>query len=360
METPSSTRRVTRSQTLAGANTNSKNNNIPSSRKIEDSCDKGLTKSRPRNGKNMQQDRSALIDITNDSPIVGLASGNLDTPSSTMAKQRSFCIAKNMTPGSGEALLRGQVKTLLQKVEEEAELSKLSLENRPFLRLQGIVNSPFRLIAPTPMNTPMMSENGSLPTSVMIASPVVNESLDFSKVVVSSISAGIMHEQILETEKSLTRSLMLDFSEKSEMSDSSVTSVVTCQGQLALATSVSSCLEDDAASSIWSIQANASTQDEDEEDEIFGAEEEESYYDDGNGDDEEQEVNSDVMDDLCAGLNNMSMMPKFAGKHIRFVYDSDDEIIGEEETAESYSPGVLRLKGLPTPKGKHVRFGEEN
>lgn len=42
------------------------------------------------------------------------------TPLSSMSK--SFSQAKK-TPGSGEALLRGQVKTLLQKVEEEeAEL----------------------------------------------------------------------------------------------------------------------------------------------------------------------------------------------------------------------------------------------
>lgn len=47
------------------------------------------------------------------------------TPLSSMSK--SFSQAKK-TPGSGEALLRGQVKTLLQKVEEEeAELvNKLS------------------------------------------------------------------------------------------------------------------------------------------------------------------------------------------------------------------------------------------
>ena len=94
-----------------------------------------MSKTRTRNGK-QQQDRSALIEITNDSPIVGLA---MKTPSSAISKQRR---AKNimMTPGSGEALLRGQVKTLLQKVEEEAELSKVSLESRPFLHLQGCGN----------------------------------------------------------------------------------------------------------------------------------------------------------------------------------------------------------------------------
>lgn len=66
--------------------------------------------------KGQQQDRSALMDLTNDSPIVGLANGgNVETPSAKMRGSK----VKN-TPGSGEALLRGQVKTLLQKVEEEA------------------------------------------------------------------------------------------------------------------------------------------------------------------------------------------------------------------------------------------------
>lgn len=69
-----------------------------------------------------------------------------------------------ITPGSGEALLRGQVKNLLQKVEEEADdLCKVSLDlNRPLLHLQGFVNSPLRLLAPTPANTPHLnpSENG--------------------------------------------------------------------------------------------------------------------------------------------------------------------------------------------------------
>lgn len=94
-----------------------------------------------------------MIDITNDSPIVGLASGNLETPSSKIiGKQKSF---RCSTPGSGsgETLLRGQVKSLLQRVEEEAILSKLSEENRPFINL---INSPMRLIAPTPANTPQI------------------------------------------------------------------------------------------------------------------------------------------------------------------------------------------------------------
>ncbi|XWS33858.1 hypothetical protein CRYUN_Cryun22dG0119100 [Craigia yunnanensis] len=54
----------------------------------------------------------------------------------------------------------------------------------------------------------------------------------------------------------------------------------------------------------------------------------------------------------------------FTGKHTRFVYNSYDEIEGEEECAESedsadVSLDIIRLKGLPTPKGKHLRFPQE-
>lgn len=84
--------------------------------KVEES-EKGASKSRQRIG-----NQQALIDITNDSPIVGLAMGNLGTPLSTMSKRRNNFIhgKQSSTPGSGEALLRDQVKNLLQKVEEES------------------------------------------------------------------------------------------------------------------------------------------------------------------------------------------------------------------------------------------------
>lgn len=58
------------------------------------------------------------MDLTNDSPIVGLADGGSNVETQSAKKQRESRV-KNML-GSGEALLRCQVKTLLQKVEEEA------------------------------------------------------------------------------------------------------------------------------------------------------------------------------------------------------------------------------------------------
>ncbi|KAH0705748.1 hypothetical protein KY285_010283 [Solanum tuberosum] len=64
-----------------------------------------MAKSRNKIGK-----QSTLINIMNDSPIVGLAMGNLKTPSSEMSKKRITGQAKYLvTPRSGEHLLRGQV-----------------------------------------------------------------------------------------------------------------------------------------------------------------------------------------------------------------------------------------------------------
>lgn len=120
-----------------------------------------------------QQERSALTDITNDSPIVGIAAGNsLRTPSSSIANKR--CNRAKSTPGSGEALLRGQVKILLQKVEEEAVLLRVSMENRPLLRLQGLVNSPMGLLAPTPANTPQVSDDGTMNNGLVSSTALVN------------------------------------------------------------------------------------------------------------------------------------------------------------------------------------------
>lgn len=159
----------------------------------------------------------------------------------------------------------------------------------------------------------------------------------------------------------------LDFSEKSESPDSSDSSVLTYEAEAGAGGSYckeKSSAEDDDAS-VWSIQVNASTRDEDEE-----VLEEEDYYDEEADEIEEEEEEEDggLVDELCEGISKIFVdekreAPKFAGKHTRFVYDSDDElIIGEEEgRAEiegsgGVSPSVLRLKGLPTPKGKHLRF----
>ncbi|XP_010503808.1 PREDICTED: uncharacterized protein LOC104780957 isoform X1 [Camelina sativa] len=192
METPSSssTRRVTRSQAIFAINNSG-----------SDSITHFSSKDSNRGNK---EDRSysALIDITNDSPIVGLA---LQTPpSGFMVKRRSSRI-KN-TPGSGEALLRGQVKTLLHKVKEEETELIYSIKTRPFIHL---VTSPMRLLAPTPANTPQSPNfSDSNDVKIKIASPIVAEQLRTSQ---------IYEEKEEKSMSIITRSLMFDFTtDKSE------------------------------------------------------------------------------------------------------------------------------------------------
>ncbi|KAJ8451935.1 hypothetical protein Cgig2_007418 [Carnegiea gigantea] len=300
MESPSSTRRITRSQTRAAlGNSATSNNNI--SRKMEDS-ENSISRTKERNAK---QDRSPLIDITNDSPIVGLATGSLETPISLVSRQMSNRC--KMTPGSGEALLRSQVKTLLQRVEEEADISKFSLgsEGGPIPKsLKAFLNSPAGLLAPTPANTPQVlnflgfDEFGSSLGSVS-RSPIQDE-LSISQVVSGIFDEKKQTESGSECEQDLiSRTLFLDFSEKSD-SSSDCSSAVTYQGT-------------------------------------------------GVGEEAENE---------CKPKKGAAT---FMGKRTRFVYNSDDELVedNEEFGSEEGSSGVLRLKGLPTPKGKHLRFQDE-
>lgn len=177
----------------------------------------------------------------------------------------------------------------------------------------------------------------------------------------------------LELQKSIiTRSLLLDFSEKSDSCDSSeCSSVLTYQGVGGETECKEKPTPDDDNASIWSVQVNASTLGKDDEDEVFEEEEEdnEDYYLE-EGDEEGEEEQNELVDELCDCISKISMnekkvtLPKFAGKHTKFVYDSDDEIVEvEEDTAQSDSSAgaasILRLNGLPTPKGKHLRFPEE-
>ncbi|RZC66655.1 hypothetical protein C5167_010343 [Papaver somniferum] len=340
METPSSIRRITRSQAKASVI-----NAIPMSRKNEES-EKSVTRQK-------KPERSALTDISNDSPIVGLAMGCMETPSSFIKKLDQ----PKKTPGSGEALLRYQVKSLLQKVEEEAELSKLTFENRPFI--QGIANSPSALLAPA--NTPQVL-NLSCNDMNMNVDAIISESR--AQVQEESKNHQMAIDEptgnTLESQKSLITRLLFDFPEKLESSDSSSSpgsSVLT--NEESNAEKDKSTDEDDA--SVWSIQVNASTKDEDEEGEIEEVEQdEEECYDD------EEEEYEDVedggfLDDLCDGLSKITVqekkLPEFEGKHTRFIYNSDGEIEGEEDI--SVSPSKLRLKGLPVPEGKHLRFPDE-
>ncbi|KAH9620555.1 hypothetical protein KSS87_021007 [Heliosperma pusillum] len=306
METPSSTRRITRSHTKAVLS----NTTNMSSKKVDESAKNGAKKSKQR---------SCLFDITNDSPIIGLASGNLsETPVSSMANPKRSSRCKKTT-GSGEALLRSQVKTLLQKVEEEAEISKfLSFDVVSSRHSLGpFLTSPISLLAPTPTNTPQVfSFNSAIDecqTVVSVVESSVEAQLTESKVVNQKSENGPESEKDI-----ISRSLFLDFLEKSDSSPDCST-VMTKED------------DDDDDESVWSIQVNVSTHDEDE--------------------------NVLQIDELCEGIKKISVKEdmEIMGKHIRFVYNSDDELVEEEVEGD-----VLRLKGLPTPKGKHLRFQDED
>ncbi|XP_073158764.1 uncharacterized protein [Henckelia pumila] len=261
METPLSTRIVTVSHILVSS-ANNENLMLTTKGRAEES-ENSVAKSRQTSGKKPKRDQSALVDVTNDSPIVGLAVGKIKTPSSAMSKKRygsQSCYTR--TPGSGEVLLRGQVKTLLQKVNEEAEISRITIENRPFFTVPGLINTPlFRVAAPTPSN---MSQVLMVDGKHLIPQ-MVGEMSDKK------------NQEEFEPENLIIRSLLQEFSEKSELSDS---------------------LE----------------------------EEEEKDYDDDDDD--------GTFDELCEEMSRISVdgaATKFTGKHIRFVYSSDEELLGDEE-----------------------------
>ncbi|XP_076955276.1 uncharacterized protein LOC143630061 [Bidens hawaiensis] len=169
---------------------------------------------------NQDKEKPALIDITNGSPIVGLAIGSLKTPSSRCSKKRMIAKNNTMTPGSGESLLRGQVKTLLQKVEEESGVSKNGFDFYLWCH-----------------NTPKVCNflTGSNTFTQMLNEVICEPNQEKSEKV---------------EKKVITRSLFSDVFEKSHDSDSSeCNSRLTCQ---------------DLDASKWSVQVNASTSDVDE------------------------------------------------------------------------------------------------
>lgn len=301
METPSSLKKIPRSSSLAS-------NKTQKTKKAD---------SAPR---------SALFELTNNSPIVGVAMQSLleKTPKSSVLKIPPP--VKN-TPGSGESLLRGQVKNLLQKVEEEAEIvnCKIPVEERPpFSVLLGLPGpSPAPMVAPTPANTPQISVEGSFK----------NESIKILDPVVPVQTTKVQEETVI------SRALLFDSPDKAEVKEKT--------------TSISSTLS-------YQDRANDEVYVEEEEEEEE-EEEVEGEYDDVEGCDDES------FNDICAGLGKMTVqeekveLPEFEGKHTRFVYNSDGEIEGEELIVcdKVVSPNAVILKGLPVPEGKHLRFHEE-
>ncbi|KAJ3689051.1 hypothetical protein LUZ61_018215 [Rhynchospora tenuis] len=246
-----------------------------------------------------EEKRQPLFDITNDSPITGLTAK--ETPTHVKAPDGT----DKRTPLSGESLLRHQVQTLLQKAEVKVE------KDESF-------------------------------------APLVDE-------VVVSLS---------EQEEQLNRALFVDTPDKSELSDvssadSSCLAYIDSGDSHKTQDPISS--SDDDCSSVWSLQVNASSEQDELDGEMIGEIEEidelELYYDDQDEDHEEEEF----MYDLCNGMKAMHIgdenerrknvnLPEFRGTHTKFVYNSEDEI--EEQ--------LMVLRGLPAPEGTHMRFSYED
>ncbi|XP_039831767.1 uncharacterized protein LOC120692506 isoform X2 [Panicum virgatum] len=369
METPLSNRRITRSLAAASAQ-----------KGAAAAADSTALSSRAKNAAAGEpQARAALHDISNDSPIVGLAPGGLHgsdkTPASTAAKTRRR--APRRTPGSGEALLRGQVQALLHKVEEEQGCAPAALV-RP-ARIQALLavsRSPAQLLAPTPANTPQIGpvsdamEGLLMPDVPVVPCVLEEEELLLPKLQVMAASLPLPQPKENLGECQLNRALVFDDSpEKSDVSNGSAVSFQVSSTGSCTDKSSSSSPEDDS-SSAWSVLVHASSEKGDEEE--LGVEEEDLGEYTEEGKEWEENSDDDCFDDLCEEMSRMTVvdeeerkagLPQFEGKHTRFIYNSDDEIEREEvvDAAEARAElGALILRGLPVPEGKHLRFHEDD
>ena len=166
----------------------------------------------------------------------------------------------------------------------------------------------------------------------------------------------------------LNRALVFDDSpEKSDVSNGSAVSFQVSSTGSCTDKSSSSSPEDDS-SSAWSVQVHASSEKGDEEE--LGVEDLGEYTEEG--EEWEEDSDDDCFDDLCEEMSRMTVvdeeerkagLPQFEGKHIRFIYNSDDEIEREEvvDAAEARAElGALILRGLPVPEVKHLRFHEDD
>ncbi|VAH05687.1 uncharacterized protein LOC119273421 [Triticum dicoccoides] len=358
METPLSTRRITRSLAAASAQKSA----------AAAAADVTCSRSKKAAAKGGDAPRPALHDITNDSPIVGLAAGGL-VHAADRTPQASTAGAKNRprprcTPGSGEALLRGQVKTLLQKVDEEGAAAAVIRPVR-IHALLGVTRSPAQLLAPTPFNTPQLwAESAARGESALPDGRTV-------------LPCVLEQEELIPKLQAIAdpppnRALVFDDSPgKSDQS--------TDGSSLTFHVSSSDRSADDDSSSVWSIQVNVSSEEKEEmgvdtmgelEEEYNTEEEPEGEYYTEEEDWEDGDDDSECFDDLCEGMSKMSVLeaeekkkvglPAFEGRHTRFVYNSEDEIVERKEVENAAAEHGALLRGLPVPEGKHLRFHDDD
>jgi hypothetical protein len=53
-------------------------------------------------------------------------------------------------------------------------------------------------------------------------------------------------------------------------------------------------------------------------------------------------------------------LPAFEGRHTRFFYNSDDEIVERKEVENAAAEHGALLRGLPVREGKHLRFQDDD
>ncbi|KAL3693303.1 hypothetical protein R1sor_006954 [Riccia sorocarpa] len=473
METP--VRRMTRSQTGSGPSSAGKFASIPAfstkppSRAGSSSKKKGMS-------------RRALSDLTNDSPISGLMPSGMTSNAGCVYESTPRSKLRPADCSRGEDVLRNQVANLLKKVEGTG-LAKASLLS-DLQQGADVFESPMRLAAPTPANTPATGSwpsahesitvtlpEGRLhstlrptPPPLAITSPVcqlevclpVDRSTSHEPTVISPFRIGKISsendagEEQVEAAQSTTRTLQFDSPEKeaeevilpseecprAQLFESPQESVggeelpsESLQAEevilptdeypraqlfdsphkfvdvpLEMSSPVSQAEDDDDCG--WSVIVNVNSPDTkvddvshddfesvdflasgenpdiwarratpkkefDDEEDYEECEEFEEFSENGEEEDT-YEVSNDMdaaCEELCKGISHISVgeskgdlkgLPQFQGKHIRFNYNSDDEI--EEEIIQDRmlsSPSKVKLRGCPTPKGKHLRFSDD-
>lgn len=341
METPSSERQLSRASAFSSVNS-----------AVKPGKGSGTRTSGSR--------RRPLLDLTNDSPISGLALDRDDEPETpTPNTVRRYLPDCMQTPGTGESLLRHQVRSLLQRVEAET-LKPLS-NLRSLCHPNGYTPSPSRLLAPTPLNTP---DSAVLPNPFGtgnngLLSNESDQTIESRKESsVNSSNEITPHPEVIDAvklnatspEKPLPRTLMFDSTEEAdadadtEASVASPSSVISSEDGQKLRN-----LEDDEVSE-WSMQVNISSPcPEQADDYALGENDGDAQADDFsenevNVDDEENEfIENQECLELCEELRRVSVhddgvhlekIPPFAGKHTRFVYNSDGDLEGMEVVSE--------------------------
>ncbi|CAK9227470.1 unnamed protein product [Sphagnum troendelagicum] len=292
--------------------------------------------------------RKPLADRTNDSPIFGLTpcgnkigGGRKSSPiyeRTPISKLRSF---KSCTPGTpGEEILRSQVNLDVLKAVEKVSISLGSL--RPVCSLY----SQFLILqSPSPE---LLNLDGLL-------QPVL------------SAESLALH---FDVQQVITR--MEDEKPEAKGEDEE-----GCDGE-ADTDGVSDQTE---LPNLWKQRGGRSVKITEGSMKMVNAASQETTTNDeyqeyeGNYEADEEEEEGGEYEELCRGISHISMRdsrdgfgpPPFAGRHTRFHYNSEGEIdsvqVDEEEdmekSPEATPTTVMRLRGLPSPKGKHLRFTED-